>query len=849
MTASASLGGTLNWYDDAALTNLVGTGNSVAPANTVGTVTYYVTETATGCTSSVAQVTITINSTPFFTLDAFTNPTACGSSTGSITIGGLGANQTVDLTVDSGSGPVVSTVTTTAGGTYELSGLAAGNYNITLTLGSCSFTLAVPVALTDPNSPTFTVTSTNPTSCGGNEGSITLSGLDPNTTYDISYNDGGVVNLNGVTTDASGDFVITGLDAGSYSSFVVVLSGCTGTFAGPVVLSDPGAPAAPVAGTDAVYCDGDALADLTATAGAGGDLTWYEDAGLSVSIGTGTSLTPANTIGVVTYYVTETVAGCESPATAITVEINTTPSSPLVVGGATYCDGEVIADITTSPTSGGVIEWYDDAALTNLVATGNSVTPNGTIGTQTWFVTEVLGNCSSATVTPVSVTVNPTPTFTVSASTNPSACGAADGEIIISGLDPNTSYEVVYNDASGSVNLGTITTDASGEYVISGLGAGSYTNVTVTLGNCDFTLPGGAITLTDPGAPTFSISAFSTTSCAGSDGGFTITGLDPNETYDVSYNDGTGVVNATLVSDASGNIAVNGLPAGTYTQITVAISGCVTVDPASFVVTDPATPAAPAAGTDASYCEGDVMADMTATPGAGGTITWYADAALTTVLGTGNTLSPLAVNGTTTYYVTETSAACESTTATVAITINATAAAPLVSADQQYCAGETFAAMSAAPSVGGTITWYADAGLTSVLGTGNNLFPSNVVGTTTYYVSEVTGGVCAGTPALINITVVQCDTLELVIPTGFTPDGDGVNDVWEIVNLGAMYPNAIVKVYNRWGNPLFESAPGYPQPWDGTFNGERLPVASYYFYIEFNSGREPETGSVTIILR
>ena len=63
-----------------------------------------------------------------------------------------------------------------------------------------------------------------------------------------------------------------------------------------------------MAGTDATYCDGDALTDLTATAGAGGTLTWYDDAGLTNNIGNGTTLSPTNTVGTTIYYVTETVS-------------------------------------------------------------------------------------------------------------------------------------------------------------------------------------------------------------------------------------------------------------------------------------------------------------------------------------------------------------------------------------------------------------------------------------------------------------------------------------------------------------------------------------------------------------
>lgn len=75
---------------------------------------------------------------------------------------------------------------------------------------------------------------------------------------------------------------------------------------------------------------------------------------------------------------------------------------------------------------------------------------------------------------------------------------------------------------------------------------------------------------------------------------------------------------------------------------------------------------------------------------------------------------------------------------------------------------------------------------------------------------------------------------ELVIPTAITPNGDNINDVWELNGVDEHYPNNVVRIYNRWGNLLFESQPGnYEEtPWDGTFNAKKLTSGSYYFIIE-----------------
>lgn len=88
---------------------------------------------------------------------------------------------------------------------------------------------------------------------------------------------------------------------------------------------------------------------------------------------------------------------------------------------------------------------------------------------------------------------------------------------------------------------------------------------------------------------------------------------------------------------------------------------------------------------------------------------------------------------------------------------------------------------------------------------------------------------------------------EIDIPDGFSPNGDLINDVWEIGNT-ELYPSLVVEIYNRWGDLLFRSE-GYDEPWDGRYNGDLLPIGTYYYIIEFD---EPEfsdkiTGPLTIL--
>jgi len=83
-------------------------------------------------------------------------------------------------------------------------------------------------------------------------------------------------------------------------------------------------------------------------------------------------------------------------------------------------------------------------------------------------------------------------------------------------------------------------------------------------------------------------------------------------------------------------------------------------------------------------------------------------------------------------------------------------------------------------------------------------------------------------------------------PNTFTPNGDNYNDTWVIRNLD-LYPNAIVKVFNKWGNEVYDTQIPY-EPWDGTYNGNPLPAAVYYYIIILgNETNDEYTGTITII--
>jgi gliding motility-associated-like protein len=100
-----------------------------------------------------------------------------------------------------------------------------------------------------------------------------------------------------------------------------------------------------------------------------------------------------------------------------------------------------------------------------------------------------------------------------------------------------------------------------------------------------------------------------------------------------------------------------------------------------------------------------------------------------------------------------------------------------------------------------------------------------------------------------NQIVIPEDFAECIfqqVPNFISPNGDGINDVLEIAPL-KYYPQSIVKIMNRGGKVLFESLPGYPTLWDGTYNGQELSFGAYYIYCDLRDGSKPYRGTVSIV--
>ncbi|OKL38412.1 hypothetical protein A3841_06740 [Pontibacter flavimaris] len=231
----------------------------------------------------------------------------------------------------------------------------------------------------------------------------------------------------------------------------------------------------------------------------------------------------------------------------------------------------------------------------------------------------------------------------------------------------------------------------------------------------------------------------------------------------------------------------------------------------------------------ASICAG-LSTTLTAT-GKGGRLEWYASAAGGTLLATGSTFKTPALLHTTTFYVQEVQR-CASKRLPVTVKVS----------EPELSAGPDVTVVSGRgtqlrASGGLTYSWSPAEGMDNPNIANPTVTPEK---TTVYTVTATTEGGCTFTDEVVVVVLPFVD-----IPNTFTPNQDGINDTWEIENIGK-YGNCKVQIYNQWGSLVFNSD-GYKQPWDGRQNGKPLPMATYYYIIKLDQNEKPLTGSVTIV--
>lgn len=146
----------------------------------------------------------------------------------------------------------------------------------------------------------------------------------------------------------------------------------------------------------------------------------------------------------------------------------------------------------------------------------------------------------------------------------------------------------------------------------------------------------------------------------------------------------------------------------------------------------------------------------------------------------------------------------------------------------------------------GTLTYFWDFG--DNINTSTEESPTNIYSAVgKYFVKLLVTTVDGGCESEMEKEVTIHPDFAVYAPTAFTPNGDGVNDVFELKGVGV---NSFqLQIYSRWGELIFETR-DITDHWDGTYNGEPVPTGNYVYNISYTSmiSREySRHGSVVVV--
>lgn len=871
--APATSGYTYSWTPTFGLSSATSSNPTIMiPVNPLGTVidTVYVVTATLGACSATDTVRVRLYPTPVSSFNI--NPsTTCVNSNVTVTYTGT-PSGTATYTWSFGGGNVVSG---SGAGPYTVNWAFTGTQAIDLTVtdNGCSSNSTNNVTISNSLNVAFTLNPAS-TACAGQPVAVTLTGAASGTaTYNWNFNGGNVISGSG-----AGPYSISWSTNGSQSiDLTVTDGGCSGNATQSITIANT---ATANAGADIQLCPG-VMGNLGSPATSGYSYSWSPAFGLSSATVSDPTITiPSNPTGAIidTFYVVTVTSGTCSASDTVLVRIYPDIDNSFVVSSPGTCTGQ---DITITyagtPSATATYNWnFGGANITSGSGDGPYTLNWTTSGSKTITLDVTDNGCTNPT----------TGSTTVSVGTRPIANAGSD-QTICSGIQaqlgspavPGVTYAwtpatylsstTVADPTFTETNTGT-TPDVT-RYMLIADGGGcpdtAYVNMTVTpvspmsivlSGPATF-CQGDSVILSDNLAPQadYSWSTTETTSTitVKSSGTYTLTAHDFNGCVYISSpsvvitvnpkptvslapggeidescqgaNDGSLTVQASngtapytyswSTTPSQSGTTISGLTPGSYQVSVTDNSGC--SDTATFVVNP-----APffAVNVDSfrnlscnNQSDGAIYASVN-----GGTppvsYLWsnnFVSAAITS-LSAG------------TYSVTATDArGCAADTSIILaqpVPIRFTPVSPL---HMSYGGSEQIE-INITPAANYDYSWSPATALSCT----NCPNPVASPVQTTIYILTVTDpiGGCSG---IDTITLYVDPTKSIFIPNAFTPNGDGINDVYSVYASGPVKVFEM-EIFNRWGEKVYQSN-DMGGGWDGKYMGTFVMPGEYVYQTTF----------------
>ncbi|AKQ47601.1 hypothetical protein TH63_09675 [Rufibacter radiotolerans] len=592
-------------------------------------------------------------------------------------------------------------------------------------------------------------------------------------------------------------------------------------------------------------------------------------AGFGPASGTSTppNFTP-NALTATTWFRRIVATGSCSPDTSNVVMVNVVQppaSNTISIAGkdkATICQGNNAPQITGSPSGNFTVIWQGSTTSTTAgfsdIAASRGMTDYspGALTATTWFrriLSTTAGGCSDSSAVVQVVVVLPIGPNTIQSDQTLCSTTSAPAPLIgstITGGGTAANRTITWESSlTGNANDFTPITGANAQnYTPPTLIQTTYFRRTIRLveGDCAPSISNVVVITIVPPITGNSISATQTNVCqgamvmltgttaAGGNGELeylwessttsATTGFTPAPSTATNPNNGQNYTSPFISQDTWYRRTV--LSKGTACPPDLSNVIAVTVEKA------PATPTAEA--PNVQTCPGVPATLRVSNPVAGVTYEWFTQQIGGTPVFSGPEVKTGPLSSDATFYVQAVSSnQCKSINrASVKVTV-----VPIVAnagRDTTIIQGQ---AVPLRATGGTTYVWTPTTGLSNP-NIANPIATPTV--TTTY---TVTVSSTAGCEATDEITITVLPRIKIV--NTFSPNRDGINEVWEIENI-ENFPEATVEIFNRYGAQVYKSTGNYV-PWDGTHNGSPLPLATYYYIIRLNKDDKPFTGSVTII--
>jgi gliding motility-associated-like protein len=627
------------------------------------------------------------------------------------------------------------------------------------------------------------------------------------------------------------------------TTFYVAINDGTCESTRTAVVATIDTPTAPTT-TGSAAC-GTSSVTLTAAGGTPGQYRWYTapTGGTAIAGQTNNTYATPPLAATTTFHVAINNGTCESSRTAVIATINTPPTAPTTTGAAACTTSSVT--LTAAGGTSGQYRWY--AVSTGGTAIAGQTNSNYTtppLATTTTFYAAINNGTCESTRTAIVATINTAP-----ATTGASACGTASVTLTAAGGAAG-QYRWYTVPTGGTALAG----QTNSTYTIPSLATTTTFYAAVNNGTCETARTAAVATInTIPTAPT----ATGASACGPAVVTLVAAGGAPGQYR--WYTVATG--GTAMAGQTSSTYATPSLTTTTTFYVATDNGTCESIRTAA-IATINTLPTAPTTAGSSTCLPGSVT--LSAFGGLAGQYRWYSTPTGGTSLAgqTNATYTTPVLSATTTYFVAINNGICESTRTAVIATV----AAP-------GCDNEppVIQSVPVTTQIGGIVTL----NLTTLISDSDK----NVDFSTLTIVTQPSSGASATIDSKFNlilnykgisfsgietIVIRVCDTfvctdqsfsIEVVgkieIFNGVSPNKDGRNDIFLIKHIEKLDATRVnrVTVYNRWGDLVWEGI-NYNNTsvaFEGkSKNDTDLPSGTYFYKIEFVSGRETLTGYLTL---